>query len=110
LYFTYIVSIATKPKEKEPTMNIWKPIALCSIGALVSVIGFNVHGSMSTADAAGPCHDQPNMAAAKEHLFQARTSLGKAEHDKGGWRAAAIIATDKAIIETNRGCEFADTH
>ncbi len=50
------------------------------------------------------------MAAAKEHLVQARTSLGKAEHDKGGWRAAAIEATDRALRETTRGCEFADTH
>jgi hypothetical protein len=59
---------------------------------------------------AGPCHDQPNMAAALEALRNARAALDRAEHNKGGWRVAAIQAADKAIKETQRGCEVADKH
>ena len=85
-------------------MNMWKPIALCSLAALVVSIG------VQTASAAGVCHDQPNMANAVSSLRSARASLGRAEHNKGGWRDAAIAVTDKAIAETDRGCAFADTH
>ncbi|MDE0856903.1 MAG: hypothetical protein OSA97_21005 [Nevskia sp.] len=59
---------------------------------------------------AGPCHDQPNMAAALESLKQAREELLKAEHNKGGWRDAAIKAINEAISQTDRGCAFADNH
>ncbi len=85
-------------------MNLWKPIALLSIAGLI----FSV--TSPRAFAGGVCHDQPNMAAAKEALRVARASLDKAEHNKGGWRDAAIEATNKAITETDRGCAFADTH
>jgi len=85
-------------------MNMWKPIALVSLGALVVSIG------VQTAAAAGVCHDQPNMAAALTSLRAARASLEKAEHNKGGWRVKAIEAADAAIRETDKGCAFADTH
>ncbi|HEY8074177.1 MAG TPA: hypothetical protein VIF62_08710 [Labilithrix sp.] len=85
--------------------NAWKPIALLAIAWIVGS-----GGSVQTAEAAGVCHDQPNMAAAAASLRSARASLEKAEHNKGGWRAAAIEATDKALRETDRGCAFADTH
>jgi hypothetical protein len=85
-------------------MNLWKPIALLSIAGLI----FSV--TSPRAFAGGPCHDQPNMASAADLLKQARASLDKAEHNKGGWRVAAIEATNKAIAETDRGCAFADTH
>jgi len=85
-------------------MNLWKPIALLSIAGLI----FSV--TSPTAFAGGPCHDQPNMAAANDHLKQARAFLDKAEHNKGGWRVAAIDATTKALAESDRGCAFADTH
>ena len=84
--------------------NFWKPLAICSVAALVASVGTQV------ARAGGECHGQPNMAAAKEHFRQARDALGRAEHNKGGWRNRAIEAADKAIRETNAGCEFADTH
>jgi hypothetical protein len=84
-------------------MNVWKAIALCSIGALV------VSAGMRTASAGGGvCHDQTNMAAALASLKAARASLEKAEHNKGGWRVEAIKATENAIKETDRGCAFAD--
>jgi hypothetical protein len=85
-------------------LNLWKPIALVSIAGLVFSVGAHV------ASAAGVCHDQPNMAAALTSLRAARASLDKAEHNKNGWRAAAVEATAKAIAETERGCAFADTH
>lgn len=83
-------------------MNIWKPIALCAVGALVISVGVQV----ARADA---CHNQPNMQAALDHLRQARAALDRAEHNKGGWRDRAIQATDTALRETNSGCAFADT-
>jgi hypothetical protein len=92
-----------EPKESLH-MNYWKPIALCAIAGLVVSVGTQV------SSAAGVCHDQPNMAAALGGLKAARASLDKAEHNKGGWRVAAIEATNKAIAETDRGCAFADTH
>ena len=85
-------------------MNLWKPIALCSIAGLALTVGAQY------SSAAGLCHDQPNMAAALTTLRSARASLDKAEHNKGGWRVAAIEATNKAIAETERGCAFADGH
>jgi hypothetical protein len=91
-------------------MNYWKAIALCSITALVGLVGAKVHEARADEVELGPCHDQPNMAAAVAHLKDARASLDKAEHNKGGWRVAAIEATNKAIAETDRGCAFADTH
>lgn len=85
-------------------MNIWKPIALCAIGAFVTSVGVQV------ALAGGECHNQPNMQAALEHLRQARAALDRAEHNKGGWRDRAIQSTDTALRETQNGCGFADTH
>jgi len=94
-------------------MNVWKPIALCSIAACVISVGVQARASSAPADvpntvAAGACHDQPNMANAVRDLRAARGWLDKAEHNKGGWRVAAIEATDKAIKEADRGCAFAD--
>jgi hypothetical protein len=59
---------------------------------------------------AGACHDQPNMAAALVALQQAKADLAKAEHNKDGWRDAAIKAVDDAISQVNRGCAFANAH
>ena len=84
-------------------MNPWKPIALVAISGLVLSVGIQV-------SAAGVCHDQPNMAAALGSLRAARASLDKAEHNKGGWRVAAIDKTNAVIAKTERGCAFADTH
>jgi hypothetical protein len=83
-------------------MNFWKPIALVAVVGLVASVGTQV------ASAAGACHDQPNMAAALASLKAARASLETAEHNKGGWRVKAIEATNAAIVETDRGCNFAD--
>jgi hypothetical protein len=82
-------------------MNIWKLTSLGLAAALVISIG------VQTSSAAGVCFDQPNMAAAKESLASAKGSLEKAEHNKGGWRDAALKATNTAIAEVNKGCASA---
>lgn len=82
-------------------MNVWKLTSLCLATALVASIG------MQSSLAAGVCFDQPHMIAARESLISARASLEKAEHNKDGWRDAAIKATTTAIAEVNRGCQAA---
>jgi hypothetical protein len=86
------------------TMNVWKGIVICILGAACG-------GSQPEARVAGGapvCRNQPNMNAAIVSLRDARSALDRAEHDKGGWRVAAIRSTDDAIRETERGCAFAD--
>jgi hypothetical protein len=87
-------------------MNVPKMIALGAIAATVVTVGYRV----ASAQGAAACNNQVNMAQALGHLRNARGSLDRAEHDKGGWRVKAIEATDTAIHETERGCAFADTH
>ena len=85
-------------------MNVWKPVALVAVAGMVASVG------MQIANADVVCKNQPNMQSALDHLRQARASLDKAEHNKGGWRDRAITATDNALKETKDGCAFADTH
>ena len=79
-------------------MNIWKPIALCAIGALGVSVGAQF------AYAGGECRGQGNMQAALDRFREARAALDRAEHNKGGWRDRAIQSADIAIRETNTGC------
>jgi hypothetical protein len=92
-------------------MNVWKTLALASTSALILVVGYQT-ASAGPAPAPAPAsiEAQPNMEAALASLQSARASLEKAEHDKGGWRAAALKATETAIGETKRGIEFAGKH
>ncbi|HEX3111496.1 MAG TPA: hypothetical protein VHU41_20495 [Thermoanaerobaculia bacterium] len=53
---------------------------------------------------------QPHMVTALDHLRAARTSLEKADADKGGHRAAAIDLTDRAIHEVEEGIGYARHH
>jgi hypothetical protein len=82
-------------------MRLLKPATLCAAAGLFLSLDIGVA-------AAGPCFDQPNMAAAVAKLKEARSYLERAEHNKGGWRVAAIAALDKAIHEADRGCAFAN--
>ena len=54
--------------------------------------------------------DQPYMQAARTDLQQARASLQRAEHNKGGHRVNAIAYINSAITEVNRGIDFDRTH
>lgn len=87
-------------------MKPWKLISLAAIVVFASATFVRMATGSPTPP--GPCYDQPNMAAALSSLKAARASLDKAEHNKGGWRVAAIEATSKAIAETDRGCAFAN--
>lgn len=54
--------------------------------------------------------NQPHMETALAHLEQALAELKQASSDKGGNRADAIRATEKAIAEVRRGIEYDRTH
>jgi hypothetical protein len=88
-------------------MNLWKPLALVSLSACVFSVGMQVASASKPTKVEGA---QPHMEAALAALNTAKGELQKAEHDKGGWRAAALKATETAITETNRGINFADKH
>lgn len=81
-------------------MNVWKPVALLALGGLAVC-------ATKSAYAGDVCQGQPNMTNALSTLRAAKASLEKAEHDKGGWREAALTATKTAIGETEKGCAFA---
>jgi len=53
---------------------------------------------------------QPHMESALAHLERALAELKQASTDKGGNRADAIRATEKAIAEVRRGIEYDRTH
>ena len=84
-------------------MKTWKPVVFGSTAALF------LFASVQNARA-GECHDQPNMAKAMHSLEKAKEDLEKAEHNKGGWRVAAIKHVEDSLKETHRGCEFANGH
>ena len=50
--------------------------------------------------------DQPRMEEALAHLERAREALKHASSDKGGNRADAVRAVEKAITEVKRGIEY----
>jgi hypothetical protein len=53
--------------------------------------------------------DQPHMQAALEHLREAKGELEKADADKGGHRAKAIVLVNDAIGQVEKGMSF-DRH
>ncbi len=87
------------------SLTIWKISTLVFAGVAAYLLATS---STPVAEAAGECHGQPHMAAAKRNLHQAKADLEAAEHNKGGWRVAAIAAVNTAIAETNKGCEAAN--
>jgi hypothetical protein len=82
-------------------MNVWKPIALCSVAGLVASVTIQAY-------AGGDCSNQPHMKAALTHLNAAKAELAQAESNKGGWREKAAAGVEKALTETNAGCAVAD--
>ena len=53
--------------------------------------------------------DQPHMQAALEHLREAKGELERADVDKGGHRARAIVLVNDAIAQVEKGIAF-DRH
>ena len=54
--------------------------------------------------------DQPHMQAALDHLRAAKVELDAAEPDKGGHREKALALTKDAIVQVERGIEYARHH
>ena len=75
-------------------MKLWKVSALV-FGVLLMVLTF-----MAGRASAVP---QPNMEAALGHLEQAKASLERAEHNKGGFRVKAIEHVNQAIGAVREG-------
>jgi hypothetical protein len=88
-------------------MTFWKPLALGSTSAFVMMVGYQAAFANAASPSGTSVAGQPNMEAALGHLQAAKASLQAAEHNKGGWRAAALSATETAISETRRGMAFA---
>jgi hypothetical protein len=84
-----------------------KPLKPLKLIALLALVGLALSTHTQVVSAAGVCRNQSNMQAALDSLRSARASLDRAEHNKGGWRVAAIEATNTAIKETERGCAAA---
>jgi hypothetical protein len=91
----------------------WRTAALGStdkaIAETVRGMAFDATHNEASVDPI-PLDAQPNMEAALAKLREAKTQLQAAEHDKGGWRVAAIASTEAAITETQRGIAFANAH
>ena len=87
-------------------MNFWKPLALVSMSSLVVMVGYQA-AHASPSNPAPSVSAQPHMEAAMAALKTARHELDSAEHNKGGWRDAAVKDTEAAIADTKRGIEFA---
>ncbi len=76
---------------------------LAALTLAVAVLGACAAAGSSRAD-------QPNMEAALRSLQQAKQHLQAATHDKGGHRAEALQAVDRAINQVERGIAFDRQH
>lgn len=86
-----------------PKMTPKRLLVVCALAMLAATPAL---ASSLRGDAPAVAENQPRMQRALAGLTDARALLEKAEHNKGGWRVAAIAATDKAIAETKRGMAF----
>jgi hypothetical protein len=75
-------------------LKLWK-VSVVTIGAMLLVLGFFA-GRASAVP-------QPNMEAALGHLEQAKASLERAEHNKGGFRVKAVEHVNQAIAAVREG-------
>lgn len=74
-----------------------KRFAISAVTTLATVMAFTVQLPAQA--------NQPNMKAALVSLNQAKQSLERASHDKGGHRVRAIQLIDEAIREVEAGIE-----
>jgi hypothetical protein len=74
--------------------NLWKLTATI-FGVTLLVMTFFI-GRASAVP-------QPNMEAALGHLEQAKASLERAEHNKGGFRVKAVEHVNQAIAAVREG-------
>ena len=82
-------------------MNVWKPLAIGAVSALVLVLGHDIAAAKAPDPSpAGVAGDYRRLRLALDNLRIARDHLLNAEHNHGGWRERAVEATDHAIHET----------
>lgn len=80
--------------------NPWKLTSF----ALAAALGASTLVAAATAD------PQPKMRSALDSLRDAKRSLERAVHDKGGHRAKALELTNAAIDQVQAGIRFDNRH
>ena len=83
--------------------NPYKLTTFVLAAVLAVVVGSS---AINTAEA----DKQPLMQSALKSLEDAKASLSKATHDKGGHRVKAIGHLDNAISEVKKGIAFDHKH
>jgi hypothetical protein len=90
--------------------TIWKLSTLAFAGLAAFAFASTKISEARAGGPEGPCANQPHMKAALAALETAKGELKSAEHDKGGWRVAAVKHTENAIAETLKGCQHDNKH
>jgi hypothetical protein len=89
-------------------MNVWKPLAIGAMSALVLVLGHEAASAKAPDSTQGSvAGDYRRLRLALDNLRVARDHLLNAEHNHGGWRERAVEATDHAIHETENALNWA---
>ena len=86
-------------------MNIWKISTIGFAALSATLIGY---AQIPQAQAGDVCKGQPHMRDARLRLREAKSQLDEADHNKKGWRVAALDMTVQAIKAVDEGCEEAD--
>ncbi len=84
-------------------MNLWKVSTMVLGVALCVLVGKGASVQPASAEA------QPQMRAALASLKTAKRHLEHATHDKGGHRTKAIVLTNEAIDQVEKGIAADDT-
>jgi hypothetical protein len=92
-----------EPDKENQEMHRFSRRSVLTALASTPVLGFVITNRAKAAD-------QPHMQAALDLLRNARRELVAATSDKGGHRANAIKAVDRAINEVERGIAFDRRH
>lgn len=87
------------------SINIWKVSTIGFAALSAALIGY---AQIPSAEAGDVCKGQPHMREARLRLREAKNQLDQADHNKKGWRVAALDATVAAIKAADEGCEEAD--
>jgi hypothetical protein len=80
-------------------------------GAILAILLALTSSTLSVRSLHAQTDDkQPHMETALDHLQQAEFQLQKAQHDKGGHRAKALLLVQRAKAEVQAGMKFDETH
>ena len=88
---------------KQIKKNPWKMMTVVLTAVLGGIVAYqNVPNAFAGK--------QPHMEAALKALTTAQAELKAADDDKGGFRAKAIVSTGDAVVQTQKGIDWANTH